>query len=118
MRPGNHSAPKGRNAEGQYFRFCVNHVKAYNKSYNYFDGMADNDIGAWIKASQTGHRPTWKLGDSSWAENKRASGAKKQPGKNPGAAAIARQRHERSAFDFRRGSRQKRAPSAPPGRQC
>ena len=62
---GNHKAPKGRNAEGEYFRFCVNHVKAYNKSYNYFDGMADNDIGAWIKASQTGHRPTWKLGDSS-----------------------------------------------------
>ena len=36
----------------KYFRFCVNHVKAYNKSYNYFDGMADDDIGAWIKASQ------------------------------------------------------------------
>ena len=73
---GNYRAPKGRNAEGQYFRFCAAHVKAYNKSYNYFDGMADNDIGAWIRASQTGHRPTWKLGDSSWAENKRARAAK------------------------------------------
>ncbi len=79
---GNHRAPKGRNAEGEYFRFCVNHVKTYNKSYNYFDGMADNDIGAWIKASQTGHRPTWKLGDSSWAENKRARATKTASGKS------------------------------------
>jgi hypothetical protein len=81
---GNYRAPKGRNAEGQYFRFCAAHVKEYNKSYNYFDGMADNDIGAWIKASQTGHRPTWKLGENSWAENKRARAAKKG-GKAKGA---------------------------------
>lgn len=80
---GNYRAPKGRNEEGQYFRFCAAHVKEYNKAYNFFDGMADNDIGAWIKASQTGHRPTWKLGDSSWAENKRRQAAKKTGSKGP-----------------------------------
>jgi hypothetical protein len=69
---GAHRAPKGRHAEGQYFRFCTDHVRAYNKSYNYFDGMADKDIGEWIKASSTGHRPTWKLGENSWAEARRA----------------------------------------------
>ena len=69
---GAYRAPKGRNAEGQYFQFCMDHVRAYNKSYNYFDGMADNDIGEWIKASSTGHRPTWKLGENSWAEARRA----------------------------------------------
>ena len=79
---GNYRAPKGRNAEGQYFRFCSAHVKEYNKSYNYFDGMADNDIGAWIKASRTGHRPTWKLGENSWAESKRARAGK--PGAKKG----------------------------------
>ena len=69
---GAHRAPKGRNAEGQYFNFCVDHVRAYNKSYNYFDGMGDSDVSEWIKASSTGHRPTWKLGENSWAEAKRA----------------------------------------------
>lgn len=77
---GAHRAPKGRHAEGQYFRFCVDHVREYNKSYNYFDGMADNDIGEWIKASSTGHRPTWKLGENSWAEARRAREQKTQKG--------------------------------------
>jgi hypothetical protein len=73
-------APKGRNAEGQYFQFCMNHVRTYNKSYNYFDGMGDNDIGDWIKSSHTGHRPTWKLGENSWAENRRTRDRKAQTG--------------------------------------
>ena len=77
---GSHRAPKGRKAEGQYFRFCVDHVRSYNKSYNYFDGMGDNDIGEWIKASSTGHRPTWKLGENSWAEAKRAREQKTRKG--------------------------------------
>jgi hypothetical protein len=72
-----HRAPKGRNAEGQYFNFCVDHVRSYNKSYNYFDGMGDSDIGDWIKASATGHRPTWKLGENSWAEANRTRQRKK-----------------------------------------
>jgi DnaJ-domain-containing protein 1 len=50
----------------------MDHVRAYNKSYNYFDGMPDKDIGDWIKAASTGHRPTWKLGENSWAEARRA----------------------------------------------
>ena len=73
-------APKGRNAEGQYFQFCMDHVRAYNKSYNYFDGMGDNDIGNWIKSAQTGHRPTWKLGENSWAENRRTRDRKSAGG--------------------------------------
>src|SRR5687767_6282707 len=38
---GTHRAPKGRHAEGEYFWFCLDHVRDYNKSYNYFSGMAD-----------------------------------------------------------------------------
>lgn len=61
-RPGQHRAPKGRNREGEYFRFCVDHVREYNKSYNYFSGMADDDVRHYQKDSLTGHRPTWKMG--------------------------------------------------------
>ena len=52
----------GRGREGEYLVFCVDHVREYNKSYNYFDGMDDKDVARWQKETITGHRPTWKLG--------------------------------------------------------
>lgn len=61
-RPGTHRAPKGRDMEGQYFNFCVDHVRDYNKSYNYFSGMQDDAVRTYQKDSLTGHRPTWKMG--------------------------------------------------------
>jgi curved DNA-binding protein CbpA len=57
-----HRAPKGRYAEGEYWRFCLDHVKAYNQTYNYFNGMSENDVRAYQKDALTGHRPTWKAG--------------------------------------------------------
>jgi len=59
---GTHRAPKGRQREGEYFRFCIDHVREYNKSYNYFAGMADDAVSAYQKDALTGHRPTWKMG--------------------------------------------------------
>lgn len=61
-RPGMHRAPKGRDREGQYFHFCIDHVREYNKTYNYFVGMGDDDVRTYQKDSLTGHRPTWKMG--------------------------------------------------------
>ncbi len=63
--PGTHRAPRGRDQEGQYYQFCFEHVRLYNKSYNYFSGLADTDIQRFLKDSLTGHRPTWKMGASS-----------------------------------------------------
>jgi curved DNA-binding protein CbpA len=56
-----HPAPRGRGREGQYFKFCLEHVREYNKSYNYFSGMSDVEVAAFQKADVTGHRPTWSL---------------------------------------------------------
>ena len=39
--PATHRAPMGRQHEGQYIYFCFDHVREYNKSYNYFSGMSD-----------------------------------------------------------------------------
>ena len=61
-RPGVHRAPKGRKAEGQYWRFCIDHVRAYNATYNYFDGMNDAAVQAYQKDAIIGHRPTWAMG--------------------------------------------------------
>ncbi len=66
-KPGMHRAPKGRGREGEYHLFCLDHVRDYNKSYNYFSGMSDDEVAAYQKASMTGHRPTWSSGINAWA---------------------------------------------------
>ncbi len=59
---GGYRAPKGRGREGQYYNLCLDHVREYNKSYNYFAGMGDDDIIAYQRSAATGHRPTWTMG--------------------------------------------------------
>jgi curved DNA-binding protein CbpA len=66
-RPGAYRAPMGRNREGRYFHFCLEHVQAYNKSYNYFNGMSDEAVAAFQKDAITGHRPTWTMGANATA---------------------------------------------------
>jgi hypothetical protein len=61
-RKGEHRAPKGRDFEGQFYRFCLDHVREYNASYNYFAGMNDSAVHSYQKDAMTGHRPTWKMG--------------------------------------------------------
>ncbi|MBS7541076.1 J domain-containing protein [Ancylobacter lacus] len=60
--PATHRAPKGRNREGEFWRYCFAHVREYNQSYNYFAGMKDDAVAAYQKDAMTGHRPTWKMG--------------------------------------------------------
>lgn len=57
-----HRAPKGRMQENEYWRFCLDHVREYNHSYNYFAGMSADAVAKYQKDSVTGHRPTWKMG--------------------------------------------------------
>ena len=73
---GGHRAPKGRAREGEYHAFCLEHVQAYNKSYNYFEGMNAAEVADWQKDALIGHRPTWRLGENSWAAHKGARGVK------------------------------------------
>ena len=60
--PATHRAPKGRLREGEYWRFCLGHVREYNQSYNFFAGMSDDAVARYQKEAMTGHRPTWKIG--------------------------------------------------------
>lgn len=59
---GTHKAPRGRDHEGEYYLFCIKHVREYNKSYNYFSGMNDAELKKYQEAAVTGHRPTWGMG--------------------------------------------------------
>ncbi len=60
--PGTHRAPVGRMKEGEYFRFCFDHVREYNKGFNYFSGLSDGEIARFQREAMTGHRPTWRMG--------------------------------------------------------
>jgi len=60
--PATHRAPKGRLRAAEYWQFCLEHVREYNNSYNFFAGMSEDAIAIYQKESITGHRPTWKMG--------------------------------------------------------
>ena len=59
---GLYPAPKGRGREGDYLYFCLDHVREYNRTYNYFNGMSDEDVASYIDQNLTGHRPTKPMG--------------------------------------------------------
>lgn len=79
-------APKGRDHEGEFFRFCLDHVKEYNQSYNYFAGMSDSAVQSYQKDALTGHRPTWTVG---------VAGGAAGPDSKLDAATLLRARLER-----------------------
>ena len=65
-KPGPHKAPAGRDMEGRFRHYCIDHVREYNKNYNYFSGLKDEAIAKFQREHQTtGGRPTWKMGDGS-----------------------------------------------------
>jgi len=87
-----HRAPVGRHREGEYHRFCLEHVKQYNQSYNYFAGMSDASVAAFQRDALTGHRPTWKVGVD-------------QAGSREAAAKRATAKTARDPFDLFGGGR-------------
>ena len=60
--PATHRAPKGRLRANEYWRFCLDHVREYNQSYNFFAGMSDDAVARYQKDAMTGHLPTWRIG--------------------------------------------------------
>jgi curved DNA-binding protein CbpA len=65
-RPGEHRAPKSRYRLHEYFWFCLDHVRDYNKSWNYYAGMNDDEVEACLRYDTCWQRPTWPMG--SWQQ--------------------------------------------------
>ncbi|MEM1288676.1 MAG: J domain-containing protein [Pseudomonadota bacterium] len=85
---GPHKAPAGRDREGEFLWFCLKHVQEYNKNYNYFSGMSDEELSKFQKASMTGHRPTWTMGRN--ASNGAGDKVRKRTGPRPTASGKPR----------------------------
>jgi len=101
-KPGTHKAPAGRNREGQYLHFCIDHVREYNKNFNYFSGLTDEQIAVFQKDALTGERPTWKVSTGGSSTKARAS------------ADFSRIRSGSASSLHRLGADFAAAPAAPP----
>jgi curved DNA-binding protein CbpA len=55
-RVGQHRAPVGQEAEGRFFLFCIEHVKAYNAGYNYSSALSSPEVARYQKEAATGAR--------------------------------------------------------------
>lgn len=60
--PGVYRAPKSRTELNQYFWFCLDHVREYNKAWDYYAGMSQSEIERHVRNDVVGQRPTWPLG--------------------------------------------------------
>lgn len=58
---GRHRAPKRDNPR-KFQWLCLNHVREFNRAWNFFEGMEDDDVKRYVEDSLTGHRPTWSMG--------------------------------------------------------
>jgi hypothetical protein len=57
-----HRAPKSPGRLNDYFWFCLEHVRAYNKSWNFYANMSDEEVEAAIRRATTWERPSWRFG--------------------------------------------------------
>jgi hypothetical protein len=59
---GAYRAPKSRTDLNHYWWFCLDHVRAYNASWDFYKGMTPGEIEAQLRADTSWQRPTWPLG--------------------------------------------------------
>lgn len=59
---GEFRAPKSRSTLNDFYWFCADHIRDYNKAWNYCAGMTAAEIEAEIRQDTVWRRPTWPLG--------------------------------------------------------
>jgi len=61
---GKFKAPLERDNSKNFKWLCETHIKLFNGSWNYFEGMSQNAIESFIKSDLTWHRPTQEFSSS------------------------------------------------------
>lgn len=64
---GLYKAPKHRGLN-EHYSFCLEHVQEYNKSWNFFEGMSDQEVMDHVNKARYGDRPTWRYATYAEAE--------------------------------------------------
>lgn len=60
---GEYRAPKSRDLHSGYYYFCIDHIRDYNKRWDYFKGMSPDEIMAHRISDITWRRPTYTFRD-------------------------------------------------------
>ena len=59
---GLYKAPKGPKQLRDYYFFCLQHVREYNRSWNFNEGLNEEELEQMIRRSTTWDRPSWPFG--------------------------------------------------------
>ena len=59
---GLYKAPKGPRQLRDYYYFCLEHVRDYNRSWNFNEGLNEEELEQMIRRSTTWERPSWPFG--------------------------------------------------------
>ncbi|MDC0059923.1 DnaJ domain-containing protein [Pelagibacteraceae bacterium] len=61
---GKYKAPTEKDNSKKFRLLCSDHIKLFNKNWNYFEGMSQFEIENFLKSDLTWHRPTQKFSSS------------------------------------------------------
>ena len=61
---GDFKAPAEKDNSRNFKWLCEEHIKLFNKKWNYFEGMSQNEIQDFLKSDLTWHRPTQEFGSA------------------------------------------------------
>ena len=61
---GEFKAPVEKDNSRKYRWLCEEHIKLFNKNWNYFEGMGQDEIVDFLKSDLTWHRPTQRFASS------------------------------------------------------
>lgn len=59
---GEFKAPKNSHSLRDYYWFCLDHVREYNKAWDYYRNMSLEEIEASRTSDVTWNRPSWPIG--------------------------------------------------------
>ena len=59
---GQHRAPHSRQEFNKFRWFCKPHAAQYNKAWNFFDEMTDDEVEAIVRHDTVWNRPSWPIG--------------------------------------------------------
>lgn len=103
-------APKSRDRLNEYFWFCLEHIREYNRSWDYFAGMSQAEIEAHLRGDVTWHRPTWPMGSWRAREERLREAAMRDFRFGPDGTGPAGRRAHSHAGEGHRPGRDARSP--------
>ena len=55
---GEYKAPIEKDNSKKFKWLCLEHIKEFNRSWDYFKGMSDQEVCEFLKSDMTWHKPT------------------------------------------------------------